>query len=134
MSNLLSFGGKAYIHYRFYGFVLTLLLFFIILCFFIYDGIRFKYRYNVKTNKECNNKKKCEKNEMCKSKSCYIKDSKKTQELKQSFISFMCIFVLIGFYYLAKYLRDSLIKSKLVTTGAGVYGGYQIAKRLFEKE
>lgn len=122
--------GKFYVNFRFYIFIFFLSIIFIILCFSIYDGIRFRYRYNVKTNKECNRKKKCEKNEMCKSNSCYIKDSKKTQELKTSFISFMLIFVLIGFYYLAKYLRNFVVNNEFASTGAGVYGGYQIVKSL----
>lgn len=122
--------GKFYVNFRFYIFIFSLLIIFIILCFSIYDGIRFKYRYNVKTNKECNREKKCEKNEMCKSKFCYIKDSKKTQELTKSFISFILIFVLIGFYYLAKYLRNFVVNNEFASTGAGVYGGYQIFKSL----
>ena len=92
MSNIISDFGNIYINIRFYILIFMLLIVFIILCYSIYDGIIFKYRYNIKTNKDCDRKKKCEKNEICKSKSCYIKDSKKTQELKQSFISFILIF------------------------------------------
>lgn len=127
MSNPLSTFGKIYANFRFYLFILVLIIIFIIVCLNIYDGIIFKYRYNKKTNKECNIKKKCETNEICKGSgntgTCYIKDSKKTQSLLKSFISFIVIFVIIGFYYLAKFSRNFVVNNDDVAT---IYGGYSI--------
>lgn len=123
MSNFISTFGKIYANFRFYLFIFVLIIIFIILCLSIYDGIIFKYRYNVKTDKECNSTKKCEKTEMCKGNICYIKDSIKTQELKKSFISFIFIFFLIGFYYLAKFLRNFIVNNEAAST---LYGGYSM--------
>tara|TARA_B110000211_G_C13708962_1_gene390866 strand:- start:121 stop:459 length:339 start_codon:yes stop_codon:yes gene_type:complete len=103
--------------------ILFLIIIFIIVCFNIYDGIIFRNRYNKKTNKECDMKKKCEINQICKSNSCYNKDLIKTQSLLKSFVGIIIIFVIIGVYYLAKFLRNVVENNENVAT---IYGGYSI--------